>query len=77
MTQVRCAYHHERAALGYCSTCGKPVCKACLVRLSDGNYCQACATAGDRPAQRKRRVPWWALALAVLGALALLRAVVH
>lgn len=74
---MKCANHPERTALGYCARCGKPLCKACLVRIPDGNYCEACASAEDRPARRRRAIPWWALVLAAIVALALLRAVLR
>jgi MYXO-CTERM domain-containing protein len=72
---VRCATHPERAALGYCAQCGKPLCRACLVRLSGGNYCTPCASGEQSPVRRARRMPWWALALAAVALLILLRLV--
>lgn len=74
VSHVKCAYHPDRAALGYCAACGKALCTACLVRLSTGNYCEACADPQDRPAPSRRRIPWWALALIVLAGLILIRA---
>jgi len=75
---VKCAVHPERIALGYCASCGKPLCKDCLVRLSTGNFCEACAGASDRPAAGKRRgVPWWAIGLIALAALIALRMVIR
>ena len=76
-TAVRCATHPDRTALGYCARCGKPLCRSCLVRLPSGNYCEVCASGEDRPTRKRSRIPWWALALAVLVALALLRLVVR
>ncbi len=70
---MKCANHPDRIALGYCANCGKPMCRTCLVRLSTGNYCQACASGEDRPPKR-RGIPWWALALGVLIVIVLLRA---
>ncbi len=75
-TAVRCAHHPERAALGYCSACGKALCAACLVRLSTGNYCETCANPPARP-RPARRFPWWAIVLAVLVVLVLLRAILR
>jgi len=71
---VKCANHPDRMALGYCAGCGKPLCSACLVRLSSGNYCEACTHPGDRPPQARRRIPWWAVVLVVLAGLILFRA---
>jgi hypothetical protein len=76
-TAVRCTNHPERAALGYCSTCGKPLCTACLVRLSTGNYCNACANAADRPAGTRRAIPWWAIIAVAFALLLLLRLLLH
>ena len=74
---MRCANHPDRTALGYCSSCGKALCNACLVRTSAGNYCERCTTAGDRPARPRRMVPWWAIALGLLLLLVLVRAFVR
>jgi hypothetical protein len=74
---MKCANHPDRSALGYCAHCGKPVCRACLVRLPTGTYCEACASSEDRPVRRARVFPWWAIALAVLGASILLRLLLH
>jgi hypothetical protein len=73
---VKCAAHPDRTALGYCARCGKPLCKDCLVRLSTGNFCETCANAPERPAA-KRTIPWWAIALVVIAALIVLRALIH
>lgn len=73
---MKCAYHPERAALGYCANCGKSLCSACLVRLSTGNYCRACASPQDRPLAR-RRLPWWVIALVLLAALILVRGLIR
>jgi hypothetical protein len=52
MTGIACANHPDRLAMGYCSGCGKALCAGCIVRLSDGNYCQVCAETPDhRPPQ--------------------------
>lgn len=72
---MTCAHHPDRHALGYCRGCGKPLCRTCLVRLSTGDYCERCAGAGDRPGQRTRQIPWWAVAVIALAALILLHAV--
>jgi len=47
------------------------------VRLSTGNYCEACANPQDRLERSRRRIPWWVLALVVLAGLILLRALVR
>lgn len=69
---MKCVNHPERAALGYCSQCGKALCTECLVRLSTGNYCEACAnpTAAERP---RRAIPWWLIVLAAAVLLFLVR----
>lgn len=69
---MKCAHHPDRTALGYCSRCGKALCTQCLVRLSTGNFCEACANPQDRP-RRGARVPWWAVVLAALAVLVLAR----
>ena len=75
---MKCAAHPDRAALGYCSRCGKPLCKDCLVRLNMGNFCETCANnpEGLRP-RAGRRLPWWLIVVVVLGVVVLLRLVVH
>ena len=73
---MKCAVHLDRQALGYCSRCGKPLCKECLVRLRVGNFCDACANAPEGRAARLRRgMPWWAIGLIVLAALIVIRVV--
>jgi len=74
---MKCAIHPDRNALAYCSSCGKPLCTACVVRTSSGNFCEACATRGDRPPKTRRAIPWWMIALGVLLLLMLVRAFVH
>jgi hypothetical protein len=75
---VKCATHPERTALGYCGRCGKALCKDCLVRLSTGNFCDACANAPERRQSRPRRsVPWWAVGLILLVAFIVIRALIH
>ena len=78
---MKCAAHPDRSALGYCSRCGKALCKECLVRLSAGNYCEVCANDPQgRMSRPKRRFPWWAIALVVMGvaaAASILRSVIH
>lgn len=70
---MKCAVHPDRAALGYCSRCGKPLCKECLVRLRVGNFCETCANDPEgRRARARRRFPWWTLVLVVVGILALM-----
>jgi MYXO-CTERM domain-containing protein len=72
---VKCAVHPDRLALGYCSKCGKPLCKECLVRLRTGNFCDACANAPAGGPARRRGLPWWAIGLIVLAALIVIRMV--
>ena len=75
---MKCATHPDRAALGYCGRCGKALCKDCLVRLSTGNFCETCANAPERGARPTRRgLPWWALALIIVAAIIVLRALIH
>jgi B-box zinc finger protein len=75
---MKCAAHPDRAALGYCSRCGRPLCKDCLVRLNTGNFCEACANnpEGVKP-RAARRIPWWVIVVVVLGIVVLLRLVVR
>jgi hypothetical protein len=68
---MRCANHADRPALGYCSRCGKALCNECLVRLSTGNYCDACANPAAAPP--RRTVPWWLIVMAVVALLVLAR----
>jgi hypothetical protein len=76
---VMCAYHPGRTALGYCGSCGKALCTACLVRLSSGNFCEVCTASGGGPAPAKARrgIPWWALLLLAAAVLILLRALIR
>lgn len=73
---MKCANHPDRAALGYCSQCGKAVCTECLVRLSTGNFCDTCAnpSAAVRP---RRAMPWWLIVVGAAGVLFLVRLVMH
>jgi len=72
---MRCAAHPDRPALGYCSRCGKALCTECLVRLSTGNFCEACAD--PVPRARRRAAPWWIIVLAAAALLVLVRLAVH
>ena len=72
---MRCAAHPDRPALGYCSRCGKALCTVCLVRLSTGNFCEACA--GPAPRPQRRAAPWWIIVLAAAALLVLVRLAVH
>ena len=74
---MKCAVHPERAALGYCGRCGKPLCKDCLVRLSTGNYCETCANAPERSARPARGLSWWVIALIIVAAVIVIRALIH
>jgi hypothetical protein len=71
MTGIVCADHPDRAALAYCSGCGRTLCSQCLVRLTAGNYCPSCADTPDhrpaRPAGRSRRLLWIGLAALAIG----------
>lgn len=73
---MKCANHPDRNALGYCSSCGKALCSECLVRLSTGNFCEACAspTAAARP---RRAASWWLIVAGAGLLFLLLRLVVH
>ncbi len=78
MSQISCAQHPDRTALAYCAGCGKALCGSCVVRLSAGNYCQACAETPDlRPipqkAGRSRRWLWVVAALAAIAILLAMR----
>jgi hypothetical protein len=71
---ITCANHADRNALAYCAGCGNPLCGECVVRLSTGNYCDACAAAPDHrpvPPARRSRAGWW-----IAGALILMAAYV-
>lgn len=74
---MKCATHPDRSALGYCGRCGKALCKDCLVRLSTGNYCETCANAPAGTPRRARALPWWAIALIIVAAVIVLRAIIH
>lgn len=72
MTGITCAHHPDRAALGYCAGCGSPLCGQCVVRLPEGNYCNACASAPDhrpRAPARGSRLWVWAGIVALAAAL--------
>lgn len=71
MNAIACVYHADRTALAYCAGCGKPLCAQCVVRLSTGNYCWACAETPDhRPAalrpRRSRALLWAGLAAVMI-----------
>lgn len=75
MSAIVCANHPDRTAIGYCAGCGRPLCSACIVRLSTGNYCQICAETPDHrpPAARRRQGRVWVwVGLAALVTLAVL-----
>ena len=73
---MKCANHPDRAALGYCSRCGKALCAECLVRLSTGNFCEACAN--PSPAVRPRpAMPWWVIVLVGAALFLLVRLAIH
>ncbi len=61
MNGIACAHHPDRLALAYCAGCGKPLCGACVVRLSDGNFCETCAETPDHrpPVPRRARGRIW------------------
>ena len=73
MSAVVCTFHADRPALAYCAGCGKALCTVCVVRLSTGNYCEACAEAPThRPgAARQGRGRVWVWAGLAVAALAL------
>jgi B-box zinc finger protein len=73
---MKCVNHPDRAALGYCSRCGKALCTDCLVRLSTGNFCDTCANPGAAVRPR-RAMPWWLIVLAAAVLLFLVRLVMH
>jgi hypothetical protein len=73
---MKCANHSDRAALGYCSGCGKALCSECLVRLSTGNYCDVCANPGMKTRPR-RPMPWWLILAGAALLLVLARLLVH
>jgi ferredoxin len=75
VTGIACTHHADRPALAYCAGCGKPLCSACVVRLSAGNYCEACAAAPDHrpaPPPKARSRLWIVVGAAVAVALILL-----
>lgn len=71
---MKCANHPDRNALGYCSSCGKALCSECLVRLSTGNFCEACA---NPTAAARRAASWWLIVAGAGLLFLLLRLVVH
>jgi len=73
LNAVVCAIHPDRAALAYCAACGKALCTGCVVRLSTGNYCQACAEMPDNRSRadhrgRSRAWTWAGLAIVAIAA---------
>jgi len=74
---MKCANHPDRAALGYCSRCGKALCNECLVRLSTGNFCDTCANPGMGAARQRRPMPWWLIVVGAAVLLFLARLLVH
>ncbi|MDR5693885.1 MAG: hypothetical protein QN189_04830 [Armatimonadota bacterium] len=52
---MHCAYHPDALAITYCARCGRALCKDCVVRLSQGNFCERCLSGIS---ERRTRRPW-------------------
>ena len=61
MTDLICSYHPDRAAIGTCINCGKPVCLECKVVLAEKCLCNPCADAtyGSATAALRAHRPNW------------------
>src|SRR3954454_4554784 len=42
---MNCATHSDTAAVGFCRTCGKPLCNQCTRDVRGVIYCEACLAA--------------------------------
>ena len=52
-----CFYHEDRAAVGICMRCRRPICAACTTRLDGVNHCHQCLKElSRRSAEPGRRV---------------------
>ena len=52
-----CLNHPDTPAVTRCATCGKPVCKNCIVNKNGSNYCsQVCADNAQKSAGRVSEV---------------------
>lgn len=45
----QCAYHPDRAAVGYCSQCGQPTCAECFLPHGDRRLCPVCVVSAPKP----------------------------
>ncbi len=66
MSEIRCAYHPDRAALYYCVRCGRAICPECVVKAVTGNLCRVCVERPARPRPRGGHLWAWVAAGAVL-----------
>ncbi|MGQ9603388.1 MAG: hypothetical protein ACUVUU_04170 [bacterium] len=44
---MRCHYHPKAKAVDYCSICGLPLCRECVVQDDSGVYCEECYAARE------------------------------
>ncbi len=49
-----CFYHEDRAAVGICMRCRRPICAACTTRLDGVNHCHQCLKELSRRAAEPR-----------------------
>jgi len=69
---MRCAYHPEAVAITYCSRCGRALCRDCVVRLSQGNFCDRCISGLSEKRTRRSWSLYVGAAIAAIIALLLL-----
>jgi len=43
---MQCYTHPENAAIGTCARCGKAICSACMVNVSNKMFCRECVSLG-------------------------------
>lgn len=66
--QMNCYFHPERAAVGTCTSCGKPICSECGVEVQDKLICRECLSLGNVP-QAQDKDPNTAFLIELVGGL--------
>lgn len=62
---MRCIYHPETEAVAICSTCGKPMCRECLINVKGMYYCPDCLESRVRGRPVKHH-PFWLFAFSLI-----------
>lgn len=48
---MKCHFHPRAKAVDFCSVCGLPLCRQCIIEGEDGIYCEDCFAAKDEEDQ--------------------------